>query len=454
MPKRVGKYEIGKTLGEGTFGKVKRAVNTETQEIVAIKVLDKEKIQKQNMGAQVKKEISIMKLVHHVHVVKLIEVLASRSKIFIVLELVKGGELFDKIVNERRFDEKTARFYFQQLVEGTLYCHSRGVCHRDLKPENLLLDAEDNLKISDFGLSAIWDDGARAELLHTTCGTPNYVAPEVLADRGYDGMAADTWSIGVILFVFLAGYLPFDEPTMSALFRKIQAADFEYPTWFSNEVKDVLNKILIPDPVKRLTLEQITALDWYNVDGPYANKTSSKSESTETKGNGEQKSPELTSSPSEAEMDAAIHDNAEEIGEDAEETDELIRINAFDLINTCGGTALNRMFETAQEISERKIYRYISRKGLEGTKTALAGFFNGVVNSEPLVTQVTVENSNAGCRATFQTGSGNIVIIASIRVMSDDPPMHLVEMLKLRGDLLSFTKISAVLDSLLKAGLR
>jgi hypothetical protein len=153
-------------------------------------------------------------------------------------------------------------------------------------------------------------------------------------------------------------------------------------------------------------------------------------------------------------MDAAIHDNAEEIGEDAEETDELIRINAFDLINTCGGTALNRMFETAQEISERKIYRYISRKGLEGTKTALAGFFNGVVNSEPLVTQVTVENSNAGCRATFQTGSGNIVIIASIRVMSDDPPMHLVEMLKLRGDLLSFTKISAVLDSLLKAGLR
>lgn len=454
MPKRVGKYEIGKTLGEGTFGKVKRAVNTETQAIVAIKVLDKEKIQKQNMGAQVKKEISIMKLVHHVHVVKLIEVLASRSKIFIVLELVKGGELFDKIVNERRFDEKTARFYFQQLVEGTLYCHSRGVCHRDLKPENLLLDAEENLKISDFGLSAIWDDGARAELLHTTCGTPNYVAPEVLADRGYDGMAADTWSIGVILFVFLAGYLPFDEPTMSALFRKIQAADFEYPTWFSNEVKDVLNKILIPDPVKRLTLKQITALDWYNVDGPYANKTSTKSESTETKGNGEQKSPELTSSPSEAEMDAAIHDNAEEIGEDAEETDELIRINAFDLINTCGGTALNRMFETAQEISERKIYRYISRKGLEGTKTALAGFFNGVVNSEPLVTQVTVENSNAGCRATFQTGSGNIVIIASIRVMSDDPPMHLVEMLKLRGDLLSFTKISAVLDSLLKAGLR
>ena len=138
MPKRVGKYEIGKTLGEGTFGKVKRAVDTETQKIVAIKVLDKDKIQKQNMGSQVKKEISIMKLVHHVHVVKLIEVLASRTKIFIVLELVTGGELFDRIVNERKFNETTARFYFQQLVEGTLYCHSRGVCHRDLKVSFLL----------------------------------------------------------------------------------------------------------------------------------------------------------------------------------------------------------------------------------------------------------------------------------------------------------------------------
>jgi len=124
-------------------------------------------------------------------------------------------------------------------------------------------------------LSAIWDDGARAELLHTTCGTPNYVAPEVLADRGYDGMAADTWSIGVILFVFLAGYLPFDEPTMSALFRKIQAADFEYPSWFSKEIKALLDKILVPDPTTRLTLKQITEEDWYNLDGPYANKTGS-----------------------------------------------------------------------------------------------------------------------------------------------------------------------------------
>jgi len=342
-------------------------------------------------------------------------------------------------------------------------------------------------------LSAIWDDGARAELLHTTCGTPNYVAPEVLADRGYDGMAADTWSIGVILFVFLAGYLPFDEPTMSALFRKIQAADFEYPSWFSSEIKEVLNQILIPDPAKRLTLKQITALSWYNVDGtcnggggrpevrvlypccccclltlslffgiqcgcagPYANTAGASSTEGESKGNtAEEKSPDLQSAPSAAEMDAAIHhDDDLEKGENADEVDSLLRINAFDLINTCGGTALNRMFETAQETSERRIYRYISRKGLDGTKVALGEFFNGCVTAEPAVTSVSVENTAAGCRATFTTGSGSIVIRASIRVMSDDPPMHLVEMLKVRGDLLSFIKISTHLDGVLKAGLR
>mmetsp|Transcript_36190 Transcript_36190/g.86481 ORF Transcript_36190/g.86481 Transcript_36190/m.86481 type:complete len:449 (-) Transcript_36190:295-1641(-) len=448
MPKRVGKYELGKTLGEGTFGKVKRAVNTENGDIVAIKVLDKDKIQKQNMGAQVKKEISIMKLVHHTHVVKLIEVLASRSKIFIVLELVIGGELFDKIVSERKFDETQARFYFQQLVEGTLYCHSRGVCHRDLKPENLLLDQDDNLKISDFGLSAIWDDGARAELLHTTCGTPNYVAPEVLADRGYDGMAADTWSIGVILFVFLAGYLPFDEPTMSALFRKIQAADFEYPSWFSADVIALLDKILVPDPAKRLSLKQITQEEWYNRDGPYA-KDSSGAEGAASAAGSESKedgSKSLAASPSEAEMAAAIQDHHDDVDTD-DAADGLLRINAFDLINTCGGTALNRMFESAEETSARRVYRFVSRKGLEGTKTVLKDVFSAQGEAELNV-------SAAGVRANFQTSSGIVAIRASIRVMSDEPEMHLVEMLRVRGDLLTFISLATTTAESLKAKLR
>jgi serine/threonine protein kinase len=235
MVKRVGKYELGRTLGEGTFGKVKYAINTETKEAVAIKVLDKEKIQKQNMGNQIKKEISIMKMVKHEYIVGMIEVLASKTKIFIVLELIVGGELFDKIVTVGKLTEDQAFFYFNQLVEGVEYCHKLGVCHRDLKPENLLLDEHGNLKISDFGLSSLYvgdaemDGASRTELLHTTCGTPNYVAPEVIADQGYDGKKADVWSIGVILYVLIAGFLPFDEGTIMALFSKIQKADFTYP---------------------------------------------------------------------------------------------------------------------------------------------------------------------------------------------------------------------------------
>ncbi|CAM9103426.1 unnamed protein product [Discosporangium mesarthrocarpum] len=266
MVKKVGKYEIGKTIGEGTFGKVKLAVNTETGEKVAIKarypdkcVLDKSIIQKQNMGAQVKREISIMKLVCHAYVVQLREVLASSSKIFLVCELITGGELFDKIVEKQRFNEDEARFYFRQLLEGVEYCHSQGVCHRDLKPENILLDGAGNVKISDFGLSNLYSGGddEALKLLHTTCGTPNYVAPEVLADKGYNGRMADVWSMGVILYVLLAGFLPFDEPSMSTLFSKIQAADFSYPRWFSAEARSLIDSILVPDPKQRLTLAQV-----------------------------------------------------------------------------------------------------------------------------------------------------------------------------------------------------
>ena len=137
--------------------------------------------------------------------------LASRSKIYIVLELVVGGELFDRIVREKRFDEGKARRYFRQLIAGVAYCHARGIFHRDLKPENLLLDEAGDIRITDFGLSSLFtgpEDAGRASLLYTTCGTPNYVAPEILADKGYDGRSADVWSCGVILFVMHAGHLP------------------------------------------------------------------------------------------------------------------------------------------------------------------------------------------------------------------------------------------------------
>jgi len=244
--RRVGKYEVGRTIGEGTFAKVKFARNTDTGDNVAIKIMAKSTILKNRMVDQIKREISIMKIVRHPNIVRLYEVLASPSKIYIVLEFVTGGELFDRIVHKGRLEESESRKYFQQLVDAVAHCHCKGVYHRDLKPENLLLDTNGNLKVSDFGLSALPQEGV--ELLRTTCGTPNYVAPEVLSGQGYDGSAADIWSCGVILFVILAGYLPFSETDLPGLYRKINAAEFSCPPWFSAEVKFLIHRILDPNP--------------------------------------------------------------------------------------------------------------------------------------------------------------------------------------------------------------
>ncbi|KAF5944052.1 hypothetical protein HYC85_018129 [Camellia sinensis] len=228
---RVGRYELGRTLGEGTFAKVKFARNIETGENVAIKILDKEKILKHKMIAQIKREISTMKLIRHPNVIRMYEVMASKTKIYIVLELVTGGELFDKIASKGRLKEDEARKYFQQLINAVDYCHSRG-------PENLLLDANEVLKVSDFGLSALPQQVREDGLLHTTCGTPNYVAPEVINNKGYDGAKADLWSCGVILFVLMAGYLPFEESNLMALYKKrITIAEVIENEWFKKGYK-------------------------------------------------------------------------------------------------------------------------------------------------------------------------------------------------------------------------
>ncbi|KAJ4701510.1 Non-specific serine/threonine protein kinase [Melia azedarach] len=259
--RKVGKYEVGRTIGEGTFAKVKFAQNTETGESVAMKVLDRSTIIKHKMADQIKREISIMKLVRHPYVVRLHEVLASRTKIYIILEFITGGELFDKIVHHGRLSEAEARRYFQQLIDGVDFCHSKGVYHRDLKPENLLLDSLGNLKISDFGLSALPEQGVN--LLRTTCGTPNYVAPEVLSHKGYNGAVADVWSCGVILYVLMAGYLPFDELDLTTLYSKVEKADFSCPSWFPVGAKSLIHRILDPNPETRITIEQIRNDEWF-----------------------------------------------------------------------------------------------------------------------------------------------------------------------------------------------
>ncbi|CAN6459290.1 unnamed protein product [Victoria cruziana] len=257
-----GKYELGRLLGHGTFAKVYHSRNVVTGKNVAIKVVGKEKILKAGMMEQIKREISVMKMVKHPNIVELHEVMATKTKIYFAMEYVNGGELFSKVA-KGRLKEDAARAYFQQLISAIDFCHSRGVYHRDLKPENLLLDEDGNLKVTDFGLSALSEHMQPDGLLHTTCGTPAYVAPEVLAKRGYDGAKADLWSCGVILYVFLAGFLPFQDDNIMAMYRKIYKGDFRCPPWFSSDVRRLILKLLDPNPNTRITTAKLMENTWF-----------------------------------------------------------------------------------------------------------------------------------------------------------------------------------------------
>ncbi|KAG6415555.1 hypothetical protein SASPL_122968 [Salvia splendens] len=257
------KYELGRLLGCGAFAKVYLARDVATGQEVAIKVIHKSRLRNDaNLIANIKREISIMSKLRHPHTVRLYEVLATRNIIYIVLEYVKGGELF-AMVAKGRLTEALCRKYFQQLVGVVSHCHSRGIYHRDLKPENLLLDEDENLKVSDFGLSAIRDQVHSDGLLHTLCGTPAYVAPEILAKRGYDGAKIDIWSCGVILFVLAAGYLPFNDPNLMNMYRKIYKGEFRCPKWMSPGLKRLLSRLLDTNPSTRITMEEIKLDPWF-----------------------------------------------------------------------------------------------------------------------------------------------------------------------------------------------
>ncbi|THG07981.1 CBL-interacting serine/threonine-protein kinase 6-like [Camellia sinensis] len=256
------KYELGRLIGFGSFARVYHAKNLLTGETVAMKVVSKDKIIKAGMMDQVKREISIMKKVHHPNIVKLHEVMATKSKIYFAMEYLRGGELFEK-VSQGRLKEDSARNFFKQLVCAVDFCHSRGVYHRDLKLENLLLDENGNLKVTDFGLSVFSENLKQDGLLHTACGTPVYVAPEVIGKRGYDGAKADLWSCGVILFVLLSGYLPCQSKNIISMYKKIYRADFKFPPWFSPETQMIVNGLLDPNPITRISASELMDTSWF-----------------------------------------------------------------------------------------------------------------------------------------------------------------------------------------------
>ncbi|KAI3981878.1 hypothetical protein MKX01_041141 [Papaver californicum] len=259
-PNTIGRYQLGRTIGEGTFAKVKLAMNIDTRQNVAIKIFDKKMVMENQMMYQIEREISAMRLLHHPNIVRIYEVIATKTRIYIIMEYISGGQLSNKLDYLERFSEGEARKYFQQLIGAVDYCHSRGVYHRDLKPENLLLDSRGNLKLTDFGLGVFQKQG---DLLLTACGSPSYVAPEVINHKSYSGASADLWSCGVILYELLAGYLPFEDPNLINLYKKISKADYKFPKWFTEGQKKLISKILNPLPTKRMTVSEIHEDQWF-----------------------------------------------------------------------------------------------------------------------------------------------------------------------------------------------
>ena len=250
---RIGPYIPVKTLGEGTTGKVKLAYHSETGENVAIKVISKSAFEKKaNLEMKVQREIALMRLTNHPNIMKLLDVFDSPRHLYIILEYAQQGELFDFLISRKSLPESEALDIFRQIILGIEYLHEFGICHRDLKPENILLDSCNRIKIADFGF-ARW---GRKNLVTTSCGSPHYAAPEVISGGSYDGRKADIWSCGVILYALIAGFLPFDDPSIRALLQKVKRGNYTMPN-FSPDVQDLVHRMLITDPNLRISIPQI-----------------------------------------------------------------------------------------------------------------------------------------------------------------------------------------------------
>ncbi|KAG5890205.1 hypothetical protein JTB14_028747 [Gonioctena quinquepunctata] len=262
---KIGHYVLGRTLGVGTFGKVKMGEHQLTKHKVAVKILNRQKIKSLDVVGKIRREIQNLKLFRHPHIIKLYQVISTPTDIFMIMEYVSGGELFDYIVKHGKLQEHEARRFFQQIISGVDYCHRHMIVHRDLKPENLLLDHNMHVKIADFGLSNMMMDG---EFLRTSCGSPNYAAPEVISGKLYAGPEVDIWSCGVILYALLCGTLPFDDEHVPTLFRKIKSGIFPIPEYLNKPVVNMLCQMLQIDPMKRASIEDIKKHEWFQKDCP------------------------------------------------------------------------------------------------------------------------------------------------------------------------------------------
>ena len=257
---RKGNYLIKNIIGLGTFGKVKLGIYIPTKEKVAIKIIEKSKLENKGDIIRLKRELEIIVKFNHPNLVKVKDILEDKNNYYIIMDYCEGGELFKYVVKKGYLSEKESSFYFYQLINGLEYIHSLGIVHRDLKPENILLTKNHILKIIDFGLSNYFKKG---NLLNTPCGSPCYASPEMIIRDNYDGTKIDIWCCGIILYIMLSGYFPFNFNNNDDMFNQIIDCDIEYPNYFSNIAVDLLKKIIVPNPKKRINIEQIKNHPFY-----------------------------------------------------------------------------------------------------------------------------------------------------------------------------------------------
>ncbi|KAK7333142.1 hypothetical protein VNO80_29906 [Phaseolus coccineus] len=409
------RYELGRLLGQGTFGKVYYARSAITNQSVAIKMIDKDKIMRTGQVEQIRREISVMRLAKHPNIIQLFEVMANKSKIYFVMEYAKGGELFNKVA-KGKLKEDVAHKYFKQLINAVDFCHSRGVFHRDIKPENILLDENGNLKVSDFGLSALVESKRQDGLLHTPCGTPAYVAPEVIKRKGYDGTKADIWSCGIVLFVLLAGYLPFHDPNLIEMYRKISKAELKCPNWFPPEVCKLLGMMLDPNPETRIPISNIREYCWFKKEPNVKNKRPVVENNTVSSSG--------TVLPDQNDCDGlAAEANGDSVAP--------LSINAFDIISRSVGFDLSRFFD---ESFQKKEARFSSRLPANVIISKLEDIAKQL--------RMKIKKKAAGLLKLEGLKEGRKgVLTIDAEIFQVTPCFHLVEVKKSNGDTLEYQKI-------------
>ncbi|KAI8569273.1 hypothetical protein RHMOL_Rhmol02G0266200 [Rhododendron molle] len=400
-----GKYEMGRFLGKGTFAKVYYGKQLNSNDSVAIKVISKDQVKKEGMMDQIKREISVMRLVRHPNVVEIKEVMATKTKIYFVMEYVKGGELFAKVARGR-LREESARKYFQQLIAAVDYCHSRGVSHRDLKPENLLLDENGDLKVSDFGLSALPEQQRIDGLLHTQCGTP-----------AYDGAKADIWSCGVVLFVLLAGFLPFQDENVMNMYRKVFKAEFDFPPWISPDARRLISKLLVADPHRRISIPAIMRVPWFR-------KNFARSNSFSIRENEEAFSSQ--------DVDPAAN-NPKQSGSSGilkKSISSPAFFNAFEFISSMSsGFDLSSLFETKRKTGSMFTSRHSAATIVEKVKAAAEGLGFGVAKEKDF--KLRLEGAAEGRKGKLSVTAEVYEVAAEVAV---------VQFSKSAGDTLEYVK--------------